>query len=569
MILNNNTIVDKYIVSSFIKEGVYDETYKITDGNGQSYFMKLFIPERVPQSILTKDGKIREIEICKLCQQDNLPSFIGEGEISQNGVDYHYLITNYFSGELVADRIIRGSLFSVDETIQVISDILNALAVMHSKGIVHNDITPRNIMFDMRNDKSSAKLIDLGHTTWIADNISQSITTEDLTPLYRALETYYGSFSEKSDIFSLAAVAYSMLFGNAPWATEIPNECKTEKEVKTFLYKERKNELRFDDSIPEWFVSVLSKALDSKPEGRYSASEMIKAIETRDASFSDANENVSVGPSSQVEKNEITREQHNPKGNGFADVAGMEELKNELQRKVIFLLKHPEKARQYKLSPPNGIILYGPPGCGKTYFAEKFAEETGFNYRLVKASDIGSTFLHGTQGKISELFNEARSNAPFVICFDEFDAMAPRRMGSYAGEYQAGEVNELLSQLNNCGKDGVFVIATTNQIGLIDEAILRKGRIDLHFNIPYPDFRTRKLMFDLYLKDRPCEDIDTDKLAELTEDYVASEIAYIVNDAAMQAAFADVPISQETLVQCIKNTPPGKFGAADRKKIGF
>lgn len=569
MILNNNTIVDKYIVSSFIKEGVYDETYKITDGDGQSYFMKLFIPERVPQSILTKDGKIREIEICKLCQQDNLPSFIGEGEISLNGVDYHFLITNYFSGELVADRIIRGSLFSVDETIQVISDILNALAVMHSKGIVHNDITPRNIMFDMRNDKWSAKLIDLGHTTWISDNISQSITTEDLTPLYRALETYYGSFSEKSDIFSLAAVAYSMLFGNAPWATEIPNECKTEKEVKTFLYKERKNELRFDDSIPEWFVSVLSKALDSKPEGRYSAIEMIKAIETRDASFSDAKENVSVGPSSQVEKNEITREQHNPKGNGFADVAGMEELKNELQRKVIFLLKHPEKARQYKLSPPNGMILYGPPGCGKTYFAEKFAEETGFNYKLVKASDIGSTFLHGTQGKISELFNEARSKAPFVICFDEFDAMAPRRMGSYAGEYQAGEVNELLSQLNNCGKDGVFVIATTNQIGLIDEAILRKGRIDLHFNIPYPDFRTRKLMFDLYLKDRPCEDIDTDKLAELTEDYVASEIAYIVNDAAMQAAFADVPISQETLVQCIKNTPPGKFGAADRKKIGF
>lgn len=569
MILNSNNTVDKYTVSSFIKEGVYDETYKITDGEGQSYFMKLYIPERIPQNILTKEGKIREIEICKSCQQDNLPSFIGEGSLSLNGVDYQYLITNYFSGELVADRIIRGSLFSVDETIQVISDILNALVDMHSKGIVHNDITPRNIMFDLRNNKRSAKLIDLGHTTWVSDNISQSITTEDLSPLFRAIETYYGSFSEKSDIFSLAAVAYSMLFGNAPWVVEIPSDCKTEKAVKTFLYKERKNELKFDDSIPEWFANVLSNALDSKPDNRYSASAMLKAIETNDASVSDDQEKVSVGPVRKAEKKEAAQEQHNPKGNGFADVAGMEDLKSELQHKVIFLLKHPEKARQYKLTPPNGMILYGPPGCGKTYFAEKFAEETGFNYKLVKTSDIGSTYIHGTQGKISELFNEARNNAPFVICFDEFDAMAPKRTGTIAGEHQAGEVNEFLSQLNNCGKDGVFVVATTNQIGLIDEAILRKGRIDLHFNIPYPDLRTRKLMFELYLKDRPCEEIDTDKLAELTEDYVASEIAYIVNDAAMQAAFADVPISQETLVQCIKNTPPGKMGAANKKKIGF
>ena len=104
-------------------------------------------------------------------------------------------------------------------------------------------------------------------------------------------------------------------------------------------------------------------------------------------------------------------------GNGFADIAGMDELKEMLRKRVILILQDKELAEKYKLTPPNGMLLYGPPGCGKSFFAEKFAEETGFNFILVKASDLGSIYIHGSQGKIADLFKKAEENAPHMIPF--------------------------------------------------------------------------------------------------------------------------------------------------------
>ncbi len=163
--------------------------------------------------------------------------------------------------------------------------------------------------------------------------------------------------------------------------------------------------------------------------------------------------------------------------------------------------------------------------------------------------------MHGGQGKIAELFDKARRKAPIIICFDEFDAMVPDR-SSRSAEHISGEVNEFLSQLNNCAKDGIFVIGTTNQPEMIDPAVLRKGRIDISVYIPAPDKQTRKLMFDLYLKGRPVDTVDTEQLADMTDKYVASDIAFIVNDAAMIAAFRDEPITQDGLINSIKTTRP-------------
>ncbi|MBQ9822214.1 MAG: ATP-binding protein, partial [Muribaculaceae bacterium] len=195
-------------------------------------------------------------------------------------------------------------------------------------------------------------------------------------------------------------------------------------------------------------------------------------------------------------------------GNGFADIAGMDELKEMLHKRVILILQDKELAEKYKLTPPNGMLLYGPPGCGKSFFAEKFAEETGFNFILVKASDLGSIYVHGSQGKIADLFKKAEENAPTVLCFDEFDAFVPNRSSDNSGGNQAGEVNEFLSQLNNCSKRGIFVIATSNRPDKVDPAVLRTGRIDKQVYVPMPDATARKLMFELYLKDRPCGEID-------------------------------------------------------------
>ena len=241
-----------------------------------------------------------------------------------------------------------------------------------------------------------------------------------------------------------------------------------------------------------------------------------------------------------------------------------------LQQKVLFVIKNPEKARKYRLSPPNGMLLYGPPGCGKTFFAEKFAEEAALNYITIKGSDVGSTYIHGSQEKIAKLFYEAEAKAPSVICFDEFDAMVPKRSSSEVSTLMNPEVNEFLSQMNNCSQRGIFVIGTTNNKDLIDPAVLRTGRMDIHIEIGAPDKTTRKKLFDLYLKDRPCVGVDTDVLADKTDNYSSSDIAFIVNDAALVAAFKDSPIDLAMLEESISEKPSslGKK-QEERRKIGF
>ena len=208
--------------------------------------------------------------------------------------------------------------------------------------------------------------------------------------------------------------------------------------------------------------------------------------------------------------------------------------------------------------------------CTSAYFAEKFAEESQLNFVLVNGSDLGSVYIHGTQGKIANLFKEAERKAPTILCFDEFDSFVPSR-SSMAAEHRPEEINEFLGQLNNCSKRGIFVIATTNRLDLIDPAILRRGRIDLKYEIPAPDEDTRMRIFALHLKDRPvANDIDCDVLAKLTANYASSDIAFIVNEAAMMAALADVPISQAHLINSIKANKSSLVSSGQaRKKIGF
>ena len=205
----------------------------------------------------------------------------------------------------------------------------------------------------------------------------------------------------------------------------------------------------------------------------------------------------------------------------------------------------------------------------RLYFAQKFAEETGFHYFLVKGSDLGSTYIHGTQNKIAELFKTAAEKAPCVICFDEFDSFVPAR-GSDAARHRPEEVNEFLSQLNNCAERGIFVVGTTNRVDMIDPAVLRKGRMDLQYEIPAPDMDVRKAMFKIHLKGRPCsDDIDIDRLAELTAGYASSDIAFIVNESAMVAALGDETICQRILEESVRCNPSSLAKKLDRPRIGY
>ena len=307
---------------------------------------------------------------------------------------------------------------------------------------------------------------------------------------------------------------------------------------------------------------MLKHGLALKQSDRYDTIDNIISSLDNIQSESDVNAKSSQISHSNASADEVVKQSpnyvefHIRKGNGkgFQDIAGMAALKDTLNKQVVFVIKNKDIAEEYKITPPNGMLLYGPPGCGKTFFAEKFAEETGFNYLLIKSSDLASSYVHGSQEKIRQLFDQAEKNSPIVVCFDEFDALVPDRSWN---NVSSEEVNEFLSQMNNCAKRGIFIVATSNRPDKIDPAVLRTGRIDKMVYVPLPDCEARKEMFAIYLKDRPVEEnIDIEKFAKLTEGYIASDIAYIVNDSAMVAAFTRTKISKELILTSITNTRP-------------
>lgn len=234
-----------------------------------------------------------------------------------------------------------------------------------------------------------------------------------------------------------------------------------------------------------------------------------------------------------VEVKQEARQTEKPRGKGFGDVAGMNDLKQFVTEGFINVLNNKECADAYGIKPPS-LLFYGPSGCGKTFFAEKIAEEVGINFVKVLPDDIASTLVHGTQEKIGELFRNAERKAPTLMFFDEFDAMVPSRSADDRN-YQNGEVNEFLCMLNNAADRGVYVLAATNHPERIDKAVLRSGRIDEMIYVDMPDKEARESLFRLKLSKLPAaDDIDYGRLAELTTGYNCSDLSYIVQTASRQ-----------------------------------
>ena len=224
---------------------------------------------------------------------------------------------------------------------------------------------------------------------------------------------------------------------------------------------------------------------------------------------------------------------------GFQDVAGMDELKQMVMEGFINVLNNKECAKAYGITPPS-LLFYGPAGCGKTFFAEKIAEEVGINFMKIVPDDLASTLVHGTQEKIGEVFRKAERKAPTLIFFDEFDAMVPRRSNDDRN-YQNGEVNEFLCMLNNAAQKGIYVLAATNHPERIDRAALRTGRFDEMIYVDMPDNKARESLFRLELSKLPtAEDIDFVRLADLTKGYNCSDISYIIKFASRKMFNASI-----------------------------
>ncbi len=246
----------------------------------------------------------------------------------------------------------------------------------------------------------------------------------------------------------------------------------------------------------------------------------------------------------------------------WEDIGGLEDVKRKLKEAIELPLKHPEVYKAMGIRPPKGILLYGPPGCGKTLLAKAVATESQANFISVKGPEILSKWVGESEKAIRVVFRKARQTAPCVIFFDEIDAIAPKR-GSYAGESGVLEriVNQLLTELDGISVlKQVVVIAATNRPDIIDPALLRPGRFDRILFVPPPDRDSRISILKIYTKNMPlADDVDFEELADMLEGYSGADIEALCREAAMIALgddFKPKPVKQEHFIKATEIVRP-------------
>jgi transitional endoplasmic reticulum ATPase len=227
-------------------------------------------------------------------------------------------------------------------------------------------------------------------------------------------------------------------------------------------------------------------------------------------------------------------------GLGFADVGGMDKVKEEIRAKIIHPLAHPEIYKAYGKAIGGGILMYGPPGCGKTHLARATAGEVKAFFLSVGIHDVLDMYLGQSEGNLHDLFELARSNTPCVLFFDEVDALAMNRadMRQSAGRQV---INQFLSELDGVGasNEGVLVLAATNAPWHLDSAFRRPGRFDRVLFVPPPDAAARAAIFGICLQGRPAEaDVDLVKLAKATEGFSGADINAVV-DVAVESKLGE------------------------------
>lgn len=242
----------------------------------------------------------------------------------------------------------------------------------------------------------------------------------------------------------------------------------------------------------------------------------------------------------------------------FSDVAGMEELKKEMMQ-AVDILKHPKEYAAKGIRQVSGIMLEGNPGNGKTLFARALAGEANVNFIATKATDFQSAIMSIGPSKIKALFRKARANKPCIIFIDEFDGIGEKR--NYSGTGIDKENNRLITAMLNeldgfSRESGVMVIAATNNYKALDEALVRAGRFDKKYTVPYPDFNTRLELIRIYTKNKKIDSrLPIEKLSEAFEGLSCSQIETILNEAAMIAsANGSAEIKEADIAAAIRRT---------------
>ena len=243
----------------------------------------------------------------------------------------------------------------------------------------------------------------------------------------------------------------------------------------------------------------------------------------------------------------------------FKDVGGMDNVKKEIEMKIINPLKHADLYKAYGKKAGGGILLYGPPGCGKTFIAKATAGEVNARFISVGLNDILDMWIGNSEKNLHEIFEIARQNKPCVLFFDEIDALGASRsdMKKSAGRQL---INQFLQELDgmNSDNDGVLIIGATNTPWHLDGAFRRPGRFDRIVFVPPPDLDARASIFELKLKEKPTDRIDYKSIADRTKDYSGADIDAIVDIAVeekLEEAFKDgvpKPLTTKDLINAVK-----------------
>lgn len=559
MYFSKNDHIGIYTVVFPHKQGSYAETYRVKDKSGKTRFLKLINNSKLNRNQIDDNGRVIEVEIAKLLHQHNLCQFVDSGNMMMNGSQYAWFVTEFVSGETLSQRIIRDDEISVYEIKTIAKAVLSALSFLHSQPIpvIHNEVTIQNVFLNLVGELQDLKLIDFGYARFLNQSPAKP-NLDELNPFYLAPERFSGVCSVQTDLYSVGAMMYHLLYGELPWFVDVSRKrgqdlvdsILAERDKELVLTKEDRYEL--DDQL----LNVIAKSLSYDSEDRFqSADEFIKAIDGE------------VKIERQSTKRKILSQQQSDntpvssaikkRGEGFAAVAGMEELKQQMREEVIEPLYNPEEYHRYGVTIPNGMLLYGPPGCGKTFFAKHFAEEVGFNFMCITPATLKSRYVNATQENIAKMFKEAEENAPTVIFIDEMNELVPNRDDGNVHEMSKSAVNEMLAQMDRTGEKGIFIIGATNYPNMIDPAILRAGRLDKKYYIGVPDTKARMALFKLYLEKRPFDfGLDYQQLADMTQGYVSADIQLIVNDASRNALRQHSKITMGLLKAAITNTTP-------------
>jgi transitional endoplasmic reticulum ATPase len=253
------------------------------------------------------------------------------------------------------------------------------------------------------------------------------------------------------------------------------------------------------------------------------------------------------------------------------DVGGLDQLKEELREAVEWPIKYKEAFDYVNVETPKGILLHGPPGTGKTLIAKALAKMTESNFISIKGPELLSKWVGESEKGVREIFRKARQAAPCIIFLDEVDALVPRRSSGSSGSHVTENVvSQILTEIDGLEElHNVLIIGATNRLDIVDEALLRPGRFDRIIEVPNPDVKGRKHIFEIHTKKKPlANDVNIAKLVELTNSFSGAEIAAVTNRAAIAALkryvngksqnVKEIKITQQDLIDAVDKVKPRK-----------